>query len=84
MGSPERAISFLTDLTSWNTEGFRPDNAGTFEATALHGLKVTEAASGRMVCDFPVHKRVQNRFGTLHGGCVGSYHKLQRRCDSEL
>ena len=25
---------------------------------------------GRCVCVFPVRSRVQNRYGTLHGGCV--------------
>ena len=71
MGSPTRAVSFLTDLTSWHADNFRPDSTGDFDTTALHGLKVTKSVAGRMLCDFPVEKRVQNRFGTLHGGCVG-------------
>lgn len=72
MGSPTRAVSFLTDLTSWHTDQFRPDSTGDFDTTALYGLKITSSTSGRMVCDFPVHKRVQNRFGTLHGGCIAT------------
>ena len=27
---------------------------------------------GRCVCVFPVRPRVQNRYGTLHGGCVAT------------
>ena len=73
MGSPARAVSFLTDLTSWHTATFCADSTNLFDATALHGLKVTSSTAGRMVCDFPVHKRVQNRFGTLHGGCIGRF-----------
>ena len=72
MGSPARAVSFLTDLTSWHADTFRSDSTGDFDTTALHGLKITSSTSGRMVCDFPVAKRVQNRFGTLHGGCIGN------------
>ncbi len=72
MGSPARAVSFLTDLTSWHADTFRFDSTGDFDTTALHGLRITSSTSGRMVCDFPVDKRVQNRFGTLHGGCIGN------------
>ncbi len=72
MGSPARAVSFLTDLTSWHADTFRSDSTGDFDTTALHGLRVTSSTSGHMVCDFPVDKRVQNRFGTLHGGCIGN------------
>ncbi|DBB17966.1 hypothetical protein WJX82_004459 [Trebouxia sp. C0006] len=72
MGSPARAVSFLTDLTSWHADTFRPDSTGDFDTTALHGLRITSSTSGRMMCDFPVDKRVQNRFGTLHGGCIAT------------
>ena len=71
MGSPARAISFLTDLTSWHTHNFNPETTSNFDTTALHGLKIIKSTAGQMTCDFPVNKRVQNRFGTLHGGCIG-------------
>ena len=31
-----------------------------------------ELSPGRCVCVFPVRPRVQNRYGTLHGGCVAT------------
>ena len=31
-----------------------------------------ELTPGRCVCVFPVRPRVQNRYGTLHGGCVAT------------
>lgn len=72
MGSPAQAVSFLTDLTSWHTDNFNPNTTETFDTTALHGLEITNTTVGRMTCNFPVNKRVQNRFGALHGGCVGN------------
>ena len=84
MGSPARAVSFLTDLTSWHADTFRSDSTGDFDTTALHGLRITSSTSGRMVCDFPVDKRVQNRFGTLHGGCIGNQSFLHYSQGCEL
>lgn len=71
MGSPAKAISFLTDLTSWHYKTFRPDTTNNFDTTALAGLKVVNTTPGRMLCELHVAPRVQNRFGSLHGGCVG-------------
>lgn len=39
---------------------------------ALNGLKDIRATPGRIVCTLPVTKRVQNRYNTLHGGCIGA------------
>lgn len=80
MGSPAGAVSFLTDLTSWHRDTFNPDTTDNFDTTALHGLKVKSSTAGRMICDFPVNKRVQNRFGTLHGGCIGKLISVRNAC----
>ena len=77
MGSPARAVSFLTDLTSWHTDTFNAETTGNFDTTALHGLKVISSTAGQMTCNFPVNTRVQNRFGTLHGGCIGNWYMQQ-------
>ncbi|GFR47180.1 hypothetical protein Agub_g8771 [Astrephomene gubernaculifera] len=48
-----------------------PDRA-TFDHTALQGLTVTDVSDGRIVCELPVTERVQNRYGTLHGGAAAT------------
>ena len=68
---PEEAEEFITDMISDVQEGFQPEATTNFEATALHGLKDITAANGRVVCTLPVKQRVQNRYKTLHGGCIG-------------
>ena len=40
--------------------------------SALNGLKDIRASSGCVLCTLPVTKRVQNRYNTLHGGCIGA------------
>lgn len=71
MGTPEKAISFLTDLTSWHSKNFRPDTTNNFDSNALAGMIITDVSPGRMLCELAVTPRVQNRFGSLHGGCIG-------------
>ena len=68
---PEEAEEFITDMITDVQEGFQPEATTNFEATALHGLRDITAASGRVVCTLPVRQRVQNRYKTLHGGCIG-------------
>jgi hypothetical protein len=33
---------------------------------------------GRVRCSLPVSRAVQNRYGTLHGGCIGAHTRRQR------
>ena len=40
---------------------------------ALNELRDIRATPGRIVCTLPVTKRVQNRYNTLHGGCIGAH-----------
>ena len=68
---PQEAEAFITDMVSAVLEGFQPEATTNFEATALHGLTDITAASGTVVCTLPVKQRVQNRYNTLHGGCIG-------------
>ncbi|EFJ43851.1 hypothetical protein VOLCADRAFT_36389, partial [Volvox carteri f. nagariensis] len=35
-------------------------------------LRVVEVGEGRIVCEMPVLERVQNRYGTLHGGATAT------------
>jgi acyl-coenzyme A thioesterase PaaI-like protein len=41
-----------------------------FDST-LEGLEVTGGGPGSVVCKLHVSKKLQNRYGTLHGGCIG-------------
>lgn len=42
-----------------------------FDTTALRQLHSIEAAPGRVTAELPVTPAVANRYGTLHGGCIG-------------
>lgn len=43
-----------------------------FDHTALQGIKDIKTSHGRLTCTLPVEPRVQNRYGTLHGGCTAT------------
>ncbi|GLC50518.1 hypothetical protein PLESTB_000388500 [Pleodorina starrii] len=64
----ELARRFVEGLVGGTALGDRP----TFDHTALQGLTVVEVAEGRIVCEMPVSERVQNRYGTLHGGATAT------------
>ncbi|WIA42983.1 hypothetical protein OEZ86_009521 [Tetradesmus obliquus] len=40
--------------------------------TTLEGLEVTGGGPGSVSCKLPVTKKLQNRYGTLHGGCIAT------------
>lgn len=67
----EAAESFISNMCSDALEGFDPESTQNFDTTALYGLKDITATPGKVVCTLPVHKRVQNNYLTLHGGCTG-------------
>ncbi|KAK9842085.1 hypothetical protein WJX81_007785 [Elliptochloris bilobata] len=71
MGTVEAGKLFLEALTC---AGEQPDlnAASNFDTTALNGLKDIRATPGHVVCTLPVSKRVQNRYTTLHGGCIAT------------
>lgn len=75
-GTPEGAQEFIAGLAADIQEGFDPDATQNFETTALHGLKDIAASKGKVVCVLPVAPRVQNPFGSLHGGCTGKQGSL--------
>ena len=69
MGSPAGAVAFLESLVNqWNEDS---RDGQVFDTTALQGLKDITAEPGQVTCRLPVRDRVQNRYGTLHGGCIG-------------
>lgn len=72
--TPEAAELFISDMISDVREGFDLESTQNFEATALHGVKDITATHGQVVCTLPVTQRVQNRYNTLHGGCIGNGH----------
>lgn len=69
MASPQAAAGFLLySTTRKNDDGsFR-----IFDTTSLEGLYDIRAEPGRVTCRLPVTERVQNRNGTLHGGCIAT------------
>lgn len=69
---PEAGKSFLEYLVSTGEKDVDLNNAPSFDTTALHAVYDIRASEGKLVCKFPVTELVQNRFNTLHGGCIGS------------
>ncbi|GIL75904.1 hypothetical protein Vretimale_5594 [Volvox reticuliferus] len=73
---PRKDIDDRTELARRFVEGLvdgtAMDDRPTFDHTALQGLRVVEVAEGRIVCEMPVSERVQNRYGTLHGGAAAT------------
>ncbi|KAG2440960.1 hypothetical protein HXX76_003813 [Chlamydomonas incerta] len=63
------ARTFVEALVAGNAV---PNRTTTFDATALAGLSVVHVEPGRLVAEMPVRERVQNRYGTLHGGCTAT------------
>lgn len=68
MGSTELACGFLAYTTTRESDG-EPE---CFDTTALKGIYDIHAEHGRVTCKMPVHARVQNRNGHLHGGCTAT------------
>lgn len=68
MGSPQAAAGFLLYSTTHADNG----EPTIFDTTALRGIFDVRAEPHRVTCRFPVTQRVQNRNGTLHGGCTAT------------
>jgi len=43
-----------------------------FDHTSISGIKDIVTSHGRITCTLPVTPEVQNRYGTLHGGCTAT------------
>lgn len=61
-GTPANAKKFLDVLLSNES----------FDRTALEGITNVRFTNGRCRCTFPVRGDKQNRYGTLHGGCIAT------------
>lgn len=62
---------FLKSIINERDEQGQPLN---FDALNLAELTDIDVESGRCRCSLTITRRHQNRYGTLHGGCIG------RRC----
>ncbi len=71
MGTPEAGKFFLQALTGSGLDGDSLEENYMFDSVALHTIRDIKAYKGRLTCIIPVEPRVQNRYGTLHGGCIG-------------
>ena len=72
MGTPEAGKLFLQALTGSGL-GHDPKEDSMFDTVALQTITDIRAYEGRLTCLIPVEPRVQNRYGTLHGGCIGQH-----------
>ncbi|BDA41735.1 probable acyl-coenzyme A thioesterase 13 [Coccomyxa sp. Obi] len=72
MGTPEAGKLFLEALTGSGLEDIDLDHAPNFDTVALHTIRDIKATDGRVTCVLPVEARVQNRYNTLHGGCIAT------------
>jgi len=57
----ERARAFIDNLRA----------GANYDHTALDGLSVESADAGRVVCRLRATRSHANRYGTMHGGCIG-------------
>ena len=67
--STELALAFLEAGTHQRNENGAPEQ---FDTTALSALRDVQASAGRVTARLPVTPEVSNRYGTLHGGCIGA------------
>ena len=77
MGTPDAGVMFLQALTGSGLEGIDLDQAPNFDTVALHSIYDIQAypeTPGRLTCKLRVETPVQNRYRTLHGGCIGPAH----------
>lgn len=66
--STELAVQFLEAVVQHRDEQGQPLQ---FDTTALAELRDVHAEPGRVTARLPVSPAVSNRYGTLHGGCIG-------------
>ena len=71
MGTPEAGRLFLQALTGSGLDEADLKENTIFDTIALQTVRDIKAYEGRLTCIIPVEQRVQNRYGTLHGGCIG-------------
>lgn len=74
--SAELALLFLRTVTQQEDAAGGPTS---FDTSALRSLEQLHAEPGRFTCVLPVTPPVQNRYGTLHGGCIGELRLPTRR-----
>lgn len=73
MGTPEAGRLFLQALTGSGLGSPDLIEDSMFDTVALQTITDIRAYEGRLTCIIPVEPRVQNRYGTLHGGCIGQH-----------
>ena len=79
MATPEDGKGFLEALVSAG-EAVDLNEAPVFDTLALHGIRDVAATPGRLQCSLPVTPHIQNRNGTLHGGCIGWFRARSQPC----
>lgn len=68
--STSLAVQFMEAVTQARDAAGAPQS---FDATALSTLVDLAAEPGRFTATLPVTPAVQNRYHTLHGGCIGGW-----------
>lgn len=68
--STELAMAFLRSVSTHRDAA--TGEPLQFDTTALSTLHSLHAERGRVTAEMPVTHAVANRYGTLHGGCIGA------------
>ena len=73
--SPDFGVQFLTAIIGNAAptagDGKNMNQASRFDSV-LHSLRDFEASPGKVTCKVTVTPAMQNRNGTLHGGCIST------------
>ena len=81
MATPEVGLQFLAAIIGQaapsTEDGVDMNQAARFDSV-LSSLRDFKASPGEVTCRFNVTRAMQNRNGTLHGGCIGVPHQNSR------
>ena len=75
MGTPELGLEFAKRVIGLSAPAHKDGldlNCATRFDSVLQSLSDFEAEPGRLRCRFTVTPAMQNRYATLHGGCIGT------------
>lgn len=67
------ALAFLENVTAQRDADGVSQSFDTTALSRLHSIEVP--APGRLTAVLPITPEVQNRYGTLHGGCIGDWRR---------
>jgi len=69
MSNPDIGRQFLQAIISRQLDN---GEAGTFDALVLGSLQNIKGTRGKLTCSMMIVPQLQNRYGTMHGGCMAT------------